>query len=157
MGGASFISLLTSFMSRDLFRRIQNIIMRGFWYMLEAVIAGIIIIGFLAVMSQSYMSPTQDYTIKAYSVLKGLDEQGVLRPYAEAGDWGGLDSEVRIYGRNHSIQLCTASECVGRLPEGQEADGRRQESPSVHNVWVGNYIIAGGQDFSPVQVKLYVW
>ena len=118
--------------------------MRGFWYMLEAVIAGIIIIGFLAVMSQSYMAPTQDYTLKAYAVLKGLDEQGVLRPYAEAGDWGGLDSEIKLYGRNHSIQLCTPSECIGQLPQGE-------------NVWVGNYMIAGGQGYNPMQVKLYVW
>ncbi len=119
--------------------------MRGFWYMLEAIIAGIIIIGFLAVISQTFINPQQsDLSARAYDALKGLDQQGVLRPYAAAGDWGGLNSEVRIYDSNHSIMLCTHSQCVGQRPE-------------ANNVWVGNYMIAGDQTYNPVQVRLYMW
>ena len=119
--------------------------MRGFWYMLEAVIAGIIIIGFVAAVSQIYMSPSQeDFTIKAYEELRSLDERGVLRTYAAAGDWGGLDSEVRIYGKNHTVEICSPSGCQGGRPQGS-------------NVWVGNYLISGSQSYQPMQIKLYLW
>jgi hypothetical protein len=120
--------------------------MRGFWYMLEAVIAGVIIFGFLAVISQTYINPSQeDFTLQAYQSLKSLDEQGILRPYAAAGDWGGLNSQVKIYSRNHTIEICQASgSCTGQKPEGV-------------NVWVGNYIISGNQNYQPMQVKLYLW
>ncbi len=113
--------------------------------MLEAVIAGIIIIGFLAAVSQVYMSPSQeDFTLKAYQELKSLDGQGILRPYAAAGDWGSLNSEVRIFGKNHTVEICSPSGCQGGKPEGQ-------------NVWVGSYMISGNQNYAPMQVKLYLW
>ena len=120
--------------------------MRGFWYMLEAVIAGIIIIGFVAAVSTSYISrPSQeDFALQAYSSLKGLDEQGILRPYAAAGDWGYLNSQVRIYGKNHTIEICGTSGCTGGKPEGA-------------NVWAGSYIISGDKSYQPLQVKLYLW
>lgn len=119
--------------------------MRGFWYMLEAVIAGIIIIGFVAAISQVYISPqNEDLGGQAYQTLKSLDEQGILRVYAAAGDWGGLDSEVRIYGKNHSIEICSPSGCVGQKPEGA-------------NVYAGSYIISGSQSYQLMQIKLYLW
>jgi len=113
--------------------------------MLEAVIAGIIIIGFVAVVSRSYISiPQEDTALQAYQALKGLDEQGILRPYAAANDWGSLNSEVKIYSRNHTIEICSLSGCSGQKPHGD-------------NVWVGSYIIAGDQSYQPLQVKLYLW
>ncbi len=120
--------------------------MRGFWYMLEAVIAGIIIIGFVAVVSKSYINPSQeDFALQAYSSLKSLDEQGILRPYAQAGDWGGLNSQVKIYSKNHTIEICDRSgNCAGQKPEGA-------------NVWAGSYLISGNQNYQPMQIKLYLW
>jgi len=120
--------------------------MRGFWYMLEAVIAGIIIIGFVAVVSKSYINPSrEDFALQAYSSLKSLDEQGILRPYAQAGDWGYLNSQVSVYGKNHTIEICGRSgNCAGQKPQGT-------------NVWVGSYLIAGYQNYQPMQVKLYLW
>ncbi len=119
--------------------------MRGFWYMLEAVIAGIIIIGFVAVVSQSYINASnEDFTLQAYQSLKGMDEQGILRPYAAAGDWGYLNSQVKIYSMNHTVEICSTSGCAGQKPDGP-------------NVWVGSYIISGDQSYQPLQVKLYLW
>ena len=114
--------------------------------MLEAVIAGIIIIGFLAVISQTYLSPSQeDFTLTAYQSLRSLDEQGILRSYAATGDWGGINSEVKIYSKNHTVEICDSSgSCAGNKPQGI-------------NVWVGSYIISGSQSYQPVQVKLYLW
>jgi hypothetical protein len=120
--------------------------MRGFWYMLEAVIAGIIIIGFVAVVSQSYINVShEDFTLQAYQSLKGLDDQGILRPYAAAGDWGYLNSQVKIYNKNHTVEICSPSGCQG----GQKPEGA--------NVWVGSYLISGDQNYQPLQVKLYLW
>ncbi len=120
--------------------------MRGFWYMMEAVIAGIIIIGFVAVVSQSYISTSnEDFTLQAYQSLKSMDEQGILRPYAAAGDWGYLNSQVKIYSRNHTIEICSRSgDCAGQKPDGA-------------NVWAGSYMISGNQDYQPMLVKLYLW
>jgi hypothetical protein len=124
----------------------QGGILRGFWYMLEAVIAGVIIFGFLAVIGQTYIIPQQgDFTLQAYQSLKSLDEQGILRPYAAAGDWGGLNNQVRVYSRNHTIEICDSSgSCAGQKPQGA-------------NVWAGNYIISGDQTYQPYLIKLYLW
>lgn len=114
--------------------------------MLEAVIAGVIIFGFLAVISQTYINPGQgNFNLQAYESLRSLDEQGLLRSYAVSGDWGGLNDQVRIYSRNHTVEICQASgSCLGQRPEGT-------------NVWVGNYIISGDQNYQPRLVKLYLW
>jgi len=119
--------------------------MRGFWYMLEAIIAGIIMIGFIAVVSRVYINPShEDFSLRAYQSLKELDEQGILRIYAAAGDWGSLNSQVRIYDRNHTIEICSPGGCQGGRPEGM-------------NVWVGSYMVSGSQSYQPMQVKLYLW
>ncbi|MEM5812353.1 MAG: hypothetical protein QXN71_01815 [Candidatus Aenigmatarchaeota archaeon] len=114
--------------------------------MLEAVIAGIIIVGFVAAVSQNYAkTSTQDFSIRAYEKLKELDDKGTLRPYAAAGDWGSINSQVRIYDMNHSIEICDISgNCVGYKPE-------------AFNVWVGSYIISGYQSYQPLLIKLYLW
>jgi hypothetical protein len=113
--------------------------------MLEAVIAGIIIIGFVAVVSQGYISAGKEgFTLQAYQSLRSMDEQGILRPYAAAGDWGYLNSQVRIYSMNHSVEICTLSGCSGQRPERA-------------NVWAGSYMISGDQDYQPMQIRLYLW
>jgi len=113
--------------------------------MLEAVIAGIIILGFLAVITQSYISaPKDDPAGQAYQSLKSLDQQGILRPYAQAGDWGSINDNVNIYSRNHTVQICDSSRCWGQKPEAPD-------------VWVGSYIISGYQDYHPYTVRLYLW
>jgi hypothetical protein len=113
--------------------------------MFEAVIAGIIILGFLAVVSQSYISaPQEDITLQAYQSLRTLDEQGKLRAYVQAGDWGAINDGVMIFSRNHTVQICSPSGCQGGTPDG----------PSV---WAGSYMIAGNDYFAPKQVKLYLW
>ncbi len=113
--------------------------------MLEAVIAGVIIFGFLAVIGQTYMSPSrEDVALQAYQSLKSLDEQGALRPAAASWDWGSLNGQVRIYGRNHTVEICSPSECQGGTPDGT-------------NVWVGSYLISGDGSYQPRLVKLYLW
>jgi hypothetical protein len=120
--------------------------MRGFWYMIEVVIAGIILIGFLLFVSGVYANiPEQDISIRGYSILHELDHQGVLRGYVNDGNYSGLNSQIILFGYNHSVQICDqGGNCLGN-------------SPDADNVWVGNYMVAGDQNYNPKLVKLYMW
>ncbi len=120
--------------------------MRGFWYMIEAVLAGLIIIGFLLSLANGYIStPVEDPGLKSYSVLHELDQQDVLRGHAEDWNYSGLNSQISLFGYNHSIQICDQSgNCAGTRPV-------------AGNVWAGNYIIAGNDIYQPRLVRLYLW
>ncbi len=121
--------------------------MRGFWHLVDAVMASIIILGFVGLMSQSaiLVPEIEDLNFAAFQELKELDEQGILRDYTVAMDPVGLNSEVTLYVYNHSIQICDYSgTCAGERPEDK-------------NVWVGTYLVSGKDYYSPHTVKLYIW
>ncbi|MBL7206115.1 MAG: hypothetical protein ISS36_00780 [Candidatus Aenigmarchaeota archaeon] len=115
--------------------------MRGFWYTLEAVLAGILLIGFLLAVNTFYLSPRTSEP-QPYLILKGLDEQGILRAYAVADDYSGLNSQIDT-AYNHSVEICSTG-CVG---EKSEAD----------NVFVGRYFVSGENSYDPKEVRLYLW
>lgn len=120
--------------------------MRGFWYMIEAVLAGIILIGFLLSVSVTYADvPESDISLRGYSILHELDQQGILKGYVAEGDCPGLDSQITLLGYDHSIQICGQSgECIGSRPD-------------ADNIWIGNYLVAGDDAYEPNLVKLYIW
>lgn len=119
--------------------------MRGFWHTVDAVIACILMMGFILTIGSQAVVPPEDLGEKAYSVLKGLDDQGVLRGYAAAMDADGLDSRVGIYSHNHSVRICdNAGSCTGTIP-------------TAINVHSGNYLVAGNQSYQPRTVKLFIW
>lgn len=111
--------------------------MRGFWYTLEAVIAGIILIGFLAGIG--FHSSDNSLETKAFEILKGLDEQQLLRQKALSDDYSGLNALINTT-YNHMIEICDA-DCVG-------------EKQNAKNVFVGRYFISGN---SFKEVRLYLW
>lgn len=116
--------------------------------MLEALIAGMVIIMFAVVITGGNYALHEkklDLDSTAYYMLKGLDEEGILRPYAFAMDASGLNSEIDIPGRNHAIEICDSSgSCFGQKPDYQ-------------NVWAGTYIVAGDTAYQPRIVKLFLW
>jgi hypothetical protein len=121
--------------------------MKGFWYMIEAILAGIILMGFLLVLAGGYVRvPGEPVGLKGYEILHDLDRQGMLRPYVLDGNHSGLNSRIRLFGYNHSVQICGQSgSCSGSVPD-------------AGNVWVGNYyIIAGENQYQPYLVKLLMW
>ena len=121
--------------------------MKGIWYMLEALLAGVVLITFLVTLKAVYisMTPQEEASTEAYVTLKELDESGLLRNYAVANDFNGLDSEVKLYYYNHSVEICNPQgNCFG-------------EKPDSDNVWVGSYLISGGDGFAPRIVHLYLW
>ena len=109
--------------------------------------AGIILVAFLATVRTYYFSatPQQEAGEDAFLALKELDEAGMLRPYAAANDYEGLNSQVKLYYYNHSAEICnTQGTCFG-------------QKPSSENVWVGSYLVSGSAGFSPRVVNLYLW
>jgi hypothetical protein len=121
--------------------------MRGFWYVLEAIIAGTILISFLIILGRALMAAPADVSVneKPFNVLEGLDNRGLLRNYTMAGDAEGLNSEVSIFSYNHSVQICNASGNCSGTP------------PAAGTVWTGSYLVAGDGNYTPREVKLYLW
>ena len=121
--------------------------MKGVIFTLEAVIAGTILITFLVFIVSNFSPPPQegDLTIRAYEILEGLDNQGILRNYTVNQDFDGLNSQVKFFSANHSIQICDLSgSCVGTIP-------------NASDIFTGTYIIAGNESYNPFYVKLYLW
>jgi len=121
--------------------------MRGFWYIIECVLAGMVIFGFLAVIGRTYISLPQpdDLSVMGYESLKSLDDRGLLRNYVVNGDYNGLNSMIDMGTYNHSIKLCNYSgTCSG-------------PSPNTSNAWAAVYIIAGNQSYEPYEVRLFIW
>ena len=119
--------------------------MKGAWFMIESIIAGIILISFLAFLAQHNFSfPEEDLTSVAYQTLEGLNRQGILKPNAEAGNFNAINNNIRYFSYNHSVQICTLESCSG-------------SRPSSGNVWVGSYILAGNSVYNPLEVKLYFY
>jgi len=120
---------------------------KGFWFTVESIIACSIIVSFLLVAAKFYVIPAEsaDLSEKAYEILEGLDKQDILRNYTVSHDYSGLNSEVRLFIYNHSVQICDqAGTCYGPEPAGR-------------NIWAATYIISGYQNYSPHEIKLYVW
>jgi hypothetical protein len=114
--------------------------------MVEAIIAGIIIMGFLViVMTTNISAPEEDLTLRAYEILKGTDDKGSLKPLAAGYDLAGINDEVDITPYSHTVQVCNSEGvCQGARPSGK-------------NVWVGSYLIAGNNTFQPLEIKLYIY
>ena len=121
--------------------------MRGFWFMLEAVLAGVLMIGFMLVLGQLYAVPSVEGDIPAmgYSQLQQLNDRQVLRLLAASGDAVAIDSYVSVPGYKHSVQVCDPSgSCSGTMPSGME-------------VWISSYIVSGEDTYTPRIVRLYLW
>lgn len=119
--------------------------MRGFWFTVEAILAGIILISFIgAVTIQSLSAPEEEATVLAYRTLAGLHDQGLLRTYAYQQNATAINNLITLFSLNHSVEVCSLAECIGT-------------KPSASNVWVGTYIISGDSRYNPVEVRLYLY
>lgn len=119
--------------------------MKGFMHTIEAAIAGIILISFLAYLSVGTLGDLQGPGLRGYDALENLDNQGLLRNLVMEGDYSGINDLILVPGYNHTIELCDSfGDCLGTKPESD-------------NVWVANYIISGKHGYSPYNIKLYMW
>ena len=121
--------------------------MKGFWHIVDAVMATVVIIGFLMVTTGTIIVVPEDsgFARVPYSLLRGLDEKGVLRNHTVSMNTQALENEISMFSYNHSVQICDSSNtCTGNVP-------------SAKNVWIGTYFISGNNSFDPHTVKLYLW
>jgi hypothetical protein len=122
--------------------------MKGFWRMMESVVAVVMLLSFLAVAGGAYFArtdPGTDLASSGYEKLRQLDEGNGLRHYAAAGDAAAINAEIEMPGYNHSIMLCNSSgACIGNYT-------------ASRNVVVSSYLIAGNASYAPLEVRLYVW
>jgi hypothetical protein len=121
--------------------------MKGFWRLVESVIAVVILMFFVLSLSIQYMRFPEESEVrsKGYEVLRDLDRSGKLRPYVISKDFETLNSNIEIPNYNHSIRICdSGGSCVGNYPD-------------VSNVWVSTYIISGKNTYEPREVRLYLW
>ncbi len=120
--------------------------MRGFWYIIESVLAAVIVISFLMVISAKYTGSVQpdNPAQNAFLALEALDHRDSLRNYTVAMDYEGLNSQVPIYNYNHTIQICNY---------GGTCKGVR---PNSTTVWTASYLVAGKDEYRPYIVRLYL-
>jgi len=121
--------------------------MKGFWRMMESVLAVVIILGFLVTIGNVYLKTKSDAGAgpDIYAMLKELDARNELRPYASSMNLTALNSRIETPGYNHSIAICSFDgNCTGTKPE-------------ASNIIVSSYVISGYQDYAPIEIRVYVW
>lgn len=121
--------------------------MRGVWYVLESVMAVLVMVGFLAAINVAYFTKPygSDMAFRAHVILEGMDNRGVLRNYTESLNHTAITEEIKAYKYNMSTLICDyAGSCVGT-------------SPNSSNVWVATYLVAGLSSYQPREIRLHVW
>jgi len=122
--------------------------MKGAWKTVESIIAGVIILLFVAALGATNLQVSPRVPVQGYRALDALYEKGTLRAYAAAMDCSAIDSLVSgtgyLHGYDHSVQVC------------DEQDSCCGEIPSKENVWVSSIVLAGDEEYGPVEVILYI-
>jgi hypothetical protein len=122
--------------------------MKGQWKTLESVLAGIVLLLFLAgITSTSFQAPS-DAPVRGHGALQALLEKGTLRTYAPDMDYASIDAAAGqtgyLAGYNHSVSVCNATSCAGAVPDGDQ-------------VWASSMLISGDDSYVPTEVILYVF
>jgi hypothetical protein len=123
--------------------------MKGQWKTVEAVIGGIIILLFVAVLSSTYVQVPSSVPVQGYRTLDAVYEKGLLRAYAADMNLSAINSEVEatgyLFGYNHSVTICNETGvCTGKVPVKE-------------NVWTASMLLSGGEQYKPMEVILYIF
>jgi hypothetical protein len=123
--------------------------MRGAWRTVESVIAGVVILMFVAALGATTLQATPTVPVQGYRALGAVYEKGELRAHAAGMNCSAIESLVSgtgyLHGYGHSVQVCDAQgTCCGQVPEEE-------------NVWVSSVILAGDDEYDPAEVVLYIF
>ena len=122
--------------------------MKGQWKTIEAVMAGMIVMMFVATLYLTHATAAEPPTDRAYQALQELYENGNLRSYASSYDAASIDADISaggyLFGYNHTVSLCNASACT-------------VQPPDAANVWVSRFLLSGQDQYEPMEVVLYVF
>jgi hypothetical protein len=122
--------------------------MKGQWKTVEAIMAGMIILLFVAVLSSTSVRVPSSVEAQGYKSLNTLYDSGTLRAYAADMNTTAINADIdmtgHLFGFNHSVTICNATACVGAVPENE-------------NIWASSLLISGDSQYEPVEVILYVF
>ena len=122
--------------------------MKGQWKTMEAVMAGIVILVFVAGLSSIHTQQATPVPAHGQRALFSVYEKGDLRSHAAAYDLAAIDAEVSatgyLAGYNHSVAICNATTCVGSPPDKEQ-------------VWASSVLLSGDQQYQPAEVILYIF
>ena len=123
--------------------------MKGQWRTVESVMAGVIILLFVAALGSTQMQVSPHAPVQIYRTLDALYEKETLRTYASAMNCTAIESLVSgtgyLQGYGHGIMVCNESNsCCGEIP-------------GAENVWASGLLISGDENYKPVEVTLYVF
>jgi len=123
--------------------------MRGFWYMLESIMAGIILVSFLIVLSSH--ATTETYTdamsTRGFEALSQLSQKASFRNRVYLNDIDGIINEIDVPGYYYNVSICDYSgNCNGFDP-----------SPYNVTMWSSSYVFSGIDDYNPKVLYLYIW
>ena len=114
---------------------------------LEALVSSIILLATVVILFSPLLFSQNQIPSISYSCLKHLDNQGLLRYYAENNMLNDLNNELKNCmpsNLDYSSKICNTPTCdPGTLPDKE--------------VYATSYIIAGDQNSENRLVSLWVW
>jgi hypothetical protein len=114
--------------------------MKGAVRTIEAVVAGLIVIGVLATVSLQPVSQENKKTV--YAQLVYLDKVGELRQFVMNGNLSGLEDALN---RECVVRICENVNCTASVP-------------AEKDVVVVDYYVAGWKDaLEPKIVRVWIW
>jgi hypothetical protein len=121
---------------------------KGQWRTFEAVLAGIVILLFLAALTSVNSVPATGPPAQGYRALRAVYDEGLLRPYAATLDTGAIDASAAatgyLRGFSHAVVICNATSCTGN-------------APGADTVWASSIIVSGDSSYAPAEVILYIY
>ncbi|UCD03100.1 MAG: hypothetical protein JSV63_00480 [Candidatus Aenigmatarchaeota archaeon] len=122
--------------------------MKGQWKTVESIMAGMVILLFVALLISTSVQFTPSVQTQGYKSLNILYDRGTLRAYAADMNTTAINSDIDttgyLFGLNHSVTICNASTCIGSVPDSE-------------NIWASNLLISGDEQYEPVEVILYIF
>jgi hypothetical protein len=122
--------------------------MKGQWKTIEAVLAGIVVLMFLAALTSIHSVSQSTVPTQGYRALSAVYEKGLLHESAAALDTQAIDDMVQetgyLAGYSHAVVICNATACT-------------DDPPDADYVWASSVIVAGDESFAPAEVILYIY
>jgi hypothetical protein len=122
--------------------------MKGQWKTIEAVLAGIVVLMFLAAITSTRSGAQSAVPMQGYKALSAVYEKGLLHSNAAALDTQAIDADAEatgyLAGFNHTVVICNATSCIG-------------DPPLADSVWASSVIVAGDESYAPAEVILYIY
>jgi hypothetical protein len=122
--------------------------MKGQWKTVEAIVSGVLVLMFVAVLSGTHSYASPGAPSQGYMALYDVYAKGTLRQYAADMDTQAISSEIESTGYlsfyNHTVVICNESACTGSAPDKED-------------VWTASVLLSGGEQYDPMEVILYIY